>query len=116
MSMDHINTMRKYVVSTAVHDPQWNNTTVIDRDPIAAITALKNQPGGDIVQYGFGHLAHELMEHGLLDELRLWIHPFFVGHGGPQDLIYRHSSMTRLELADSTPLSSGIVILSYRRA
>ena len=113
---DHINSMRKYVVSSAVHNPHWENTTVIDGDPIAAIEALKHQPGRDIVQYGFGHLAHELMEHGLLDELRLWIHPFFVGRGGPEDLIYRDTSLTKLELVDSTPLSSGIVILTYRRA
>ena len=53
------------------------------------IRRLKAQPGGDIVQYGFGRLSHALMEHGLLDELRLWVHPLFVGTGGPDDLIYR---------------------------
>jgi dihydrofolate reductase len=113
---DHINKMRKYVVSSVVSDPQWANTTVIDDDPVAAIAALKEQPGGDIVQYGVGHLAHQLIEHGLLDELRLWVHPFFVGRGGPQDLIYRDTSFAKFDLADSMPLKSGIVILTYRRA
>jgi dihydrofolate reductase len=61
---DHINAMTKYVVSTTLRDPQWENTTVIDSDPIDTIHRLKEQPGADIVQYGFGRLADELMEHG----------------------------------------------------
>jgi dihydrofolate reductase len=113
---DHINAMRKYVVSSVVRDPQWNNTTVIGEDPVAAIAALKEEPGGDIVHYGFGHLAYQLMENGLLDELRLWLHPFFVGRGGPEDLMYRESSLARFDLVESTPLKSGLVVLNYRRA
>jgi hypothetical protein len=50
----------------------------------------------------------------LLDELRLWVHPFFVGKGGPSDLLYRATKATMFELAETTALSSGIVILSYR--
>jgi dihydrofolate reductase len=74
---DRINAMAKYVVSSTLTDPEWNNTTVISRDPIDAIRRLKEQPGLDIVQYGFGQLSYALLEHGLLDELRLWIHPLF---------------------------------------
>ena len=113
---DHINTMRKYVVSSTLRDPAWTNTEVIDGDPVAAIADLKRQPGADIVQYGFGRLSRTLMEHGLLDELRLWIHPLFVGKGGPEDLIYGDVPLTAFELVDTTPLSSGIVILSYATA
>jgi dihydrofolate reductase len=110
---DHINTMRKYVVSSTLRDPEWANTTVIDGDPVEEIGRLKEQPGKDMVQYGFGQLSHALMEHGLLDELRLWVHPFFVGSGGPEALIYRDAPFARFELRDTSTLKSGIVILSY---
>jgi dihydrofolate reductase len=110
---DRINSVRKYVVSSTLRDPEWNNTTVIDGDPIEAVRKLKDEPGDNIVQYGFGQLSHALMEHGLLDELRLWVHPFFVGAGGPDALIYRDAPVARFELRDTTPLKSGIVILSY---
>lgn len=111
---DRMNALPKYVVSTTLTDPQWNNTIVVDRDPIQAIRDLKDQPGADIVQYGFGPLAHELMTAGLLDELHLWVHPFFVGTGTSDDLLYRAGSSGTFELAGSTTLSSGIVVLTYR--
>jgi dihydrofolate reductase len=113
---DQINSMRKYVVSSTLRDPEWNNTTVIDEDPVEAIGRLKEQPGKDMVQYGFGALSHALVEHGLLDELRLWVHPLLVGKGGPADLLYRDNRLTMFELLDAIPLKSGIVILSYRAA
>jgi dihydrofolate reductase len=108
-----MNALPKYVVATTLTDPQWHNTTVIDHDPIDAIRNLKQQPGADIVQYGFGPLSHALMAAGLLDELRLWLHPFFVGTGTASDLLYRAGSTGSFELADSTSLDSGIVILTY---
>jgi dihydrofolate reductase len=111
---DRINSMRKYVVSKTLRSPEWQNTTVIEGDPVAEIRRLKQEAGGDIVQYGFGQLSFALMENGLLDELRLWVHPFFVGRGGPEDLLYRATTPTTFELADATTLTSGIVILSYR--
>ena len=89
---DRMNALPKYVVSTTLTDPKWQNTTVIDHNPIDAIRDLKQQPGADIVQYGFGRLWHELMAAGLLDELRLWMHPFFVGTGTADDLLYRPGS------------------------
>jgi dihydrofolate reductase len=111
---DRINAMAKYVVSSTPPRPEWNNTTVIDGDVVAEIGRLKDQPGADIVQYGFGRLSYTLMEHGLLDELRLWVHPFFVGRGGPADLLFRAGPPASFDLAGSTALKSGIVILSYR--
>jgi dihydrofolate reductase len=110
---DQINSMRKYVVSSTLLDPEWNNTTVIGGDPIEEIRQLKAEPGKDIVQYGFGVLSHALMQHGLLDELRLWIHPLFVGSGGADALIYRDGPTAKFELRDTTTLKSGIVVLSY---
>ena len=111
---DGMNSLPKYVATTTLKNPQWNNTTVIDHDTIDTISALKQQPGADIVQYGFGALSHALMAAGLLDELRLWVHPFFVGTGSANDLLYRAGSSGRFEFADSTTLDSGIVILTYR--
>ncbi|HEX5620634.1 MAG TPA: dihydrofolate reductase family protein [Solirubrobacteraceae bacterium] len=113
---DHINAMPKYVVSSTLRDPEWTNTTVIADDPIGAIRELKEQPGKDIVQYGFGPLSHALVEHDLLDELRLWFHPLLVGKGGPDHLLYRDNRLTTFELVDTTSLANGIVILSYRVA
>ena len=66
------------------------------------------------MQYGFGQLAHALMAAGLLDELRLWVHPFFLGTGTTSDLLYQAGSSGSFELTDSTTLKSGAVILSYR--
>lgn len=113
---DRINSMSKYVVSSTLQNPEWNNTSVIGGDPIAEISRLKQEPGMDIVQYGFGRLSYALMDHGLLDELRLWVHPLFFGSGGPQALLYRDGPTTRLSFVDAKPLKNGDVILTYRPA
>ena len=111
---DRINAMAKYVVSSTLTDPEWTNTTVISADAIAAIRRLKEQPGQDIVQYGFGQLSYALLEHGLLDELRLWVHPLFLGQATADSLLFRPAVTTQLELTGAQPLNTGIVILTYR--
>jgi dihydrofolate reductase len=111
---DRINTMTKYVVSTTLRDPEWDNTTVISDDVVGEISRLKNQPGQDIVQYGFGPVTFALLENGLLDELRLWVHPLFVGDASPADLMFRPTVPTQMELVETLPLNTGIVILTYR--
>ena len=109
---DRMNALPKYVVSSTLSDPDWNNTTIINNDPIGALRTLKQQPGADIVQYGFGPLSRALLAEGLLDELRLWVHPFLLGTGTPEDLLYRPGSSGVFTLVDSTTLPSGIVILT----
>jgi dihydrofolate reductase len=111
---DHINTMPKHVVSTTLRDPAWENTRVIDRDVTERITALKEEPGKDIVQYGFGPVSRLMLENGLLDELRLWVHPLIFGRGTPEDLLFGAVPATGFELTDATTLTDGVVILSYR--
>ena len=111
---DRINSMAKYVVSSTLTDPEWTNTTVIGTDPVGAIRRLKEQPGQDIVQYGFGQLSYALLEHGLLDELRLWVHPLFVGRAKTDDLMFRPTATAQMELTDSLALNTGIVVLTYR--
>ena len=113
---DRMNALPKYVVSTTLTDPMWHNTNVISKDPIETIRGLKQQDGDTIVQYGFGRLSRTLLEAGLLDELRLWVHPFLLGTGSANDLLYRAGTAGVFELVDATKLASGIVILSYRRA
>jgi dihydrofolate reductase len=111
---DHFNTMRKVVVSTTLKDPDWNNTEVIAGDVAAEITRLKQAPGKDIVQYGYGVVTRLMLEHGLLDELRLWVHPLIVGAGSLGDLLFGALPAVFFDLVDTTTLNSGIVILNYR--
>jgi dihydrofolate reductase len=113
---DRINAMQKLVVSTTLTDPTWNNTTVLDRDPIATIREIKDRPGGDIVQYGFGPVSHALVAEGLLDELRLWVHPFLLGTGTSDDLLHHSGTSARFELAGTQALGSGVVVLTYHVA
>jgi dihydrofolate reductase len=110
---DQINEMPKYVVSTTLDFPKWNNTHVIDGDVVEQISRLKQKPGKNIIQYGFGTVSRLLLEHGLLDELRLWMHPLILGHGRPGDLFFGEVPAVGFRLADTTALSDGTVILSY---
>jgi dihydrofolate reductase len=113
---DRMNTMPKYVVSTTLTDPEWANTTVISNDVAGRIRQLKDEDGKDIVQYGFGAVSTLLVEHGLLDELRLWIHPLFVGKGSPDDVLFPKGPPTQFELTDATILKNSMAILTYRLA
>ena len=110
---DRINTMRKVVVSTTLADPQWENTEVIARDVVGRVRALKDEDGGDIVQYGFGDVSRLLLEHGLFDQLQLWIHPQLVGPSDVSDLLSRPGSTATFDLVDSKVLSNGIILATY---
>jgi dihydrofolate reductase len=109
---DKINAMEKLVASTTLSDPEWSNTTVVAEDLVGEV-ARRKESGGDIVQYGFGAVTRLLLEAGMLDELRLWVHPLMVGAGGPADLLFRDGTSAQFELEDVTRLASGIVILTY---
>jgi dihydrofolate reductase len=105
--------MEKWVVSSTLSNPTWNNSEVIAGDVATEIARRKAEDGGDIVQYGFGPVTDLLMANGLLDELRLWVHPFMLGTGGAGDLLFRPERAGRFELADTTALASGNVVLTY---
>ncbi|TDE36824.1 dihydrofolate reductase family protein [Actinomadura sp. 6K520] len=111
---DKMKAVSKYVVSTTMDKADWENTTVIGGDVPAEIARLKDGPGGDILQYGFGRLSHTLMEHGLLDELRLWVHPFFFGKAGGDGLLFRAGTRAMFEVNETKTYASGVVLLSYR--
>ena len=78
---DKFNTMRKYVVSTTIDDPSWSNSTVIKGDVAEEVAGLKEQPGGDILVNGSVQLVRTLLEHELVDELRLMVFPVVLGAG-----------------------------------
>lgn len=111
---DRINAMQKLVVSTTLRDPTWNNTQVIGADAVEKIRALKKQPGKDIVQYGLGEVSFTLLEQGLMDEVRLWIHPIILGKQGPQVPHFLDCSPTQFDLVSSRALSNGIIIANYK--
>lgn len=112
--VDKMNGMPKYVASRTLTDLEWNNSHVIKGDVVTEVRSMKEGDGGDIVQFGFGEVAYALLRAGLLDRLRLWLHPFFVGRGGPADLLYRDAPVTAFDLENAVTLESGIVILNYR--
>jgi len=76
---DRLNSKPKYVVSSTLHDPAWSNTTVLKGEVVSEISALKRQLSGDIVVAGSFQLVHTLLEHDLVDELRLMIYPVVLG-------------------------------------
>ena len=108
-----MNQLPKWVASTTLTAAEWNNTTVIEGDLAARVAELKKQPGTDIHSYGFGPVARTLLRHGLLDELRIWLHPILSGTGSTSDLMFREMESVGLTLVGHRPLTSGIVILSY---
>ena len=108
---DRLNAIPKYVFSSTIEQPTWQNATVVRGDVVTEARKLKEQDGRDLVIYGHGLLGHTLLEAGLLDELHLGVHPVRVGHG---QLFFREGAQTRLELTAATQLRSGVAVLSYR--
>jgi len=109
---DKMNSMPKHVASRTLKDPTWN-ATVIEGDLAEAVDTLKRAPGEDILQYGYGPVTRTVIDHGLLDELRLWLHPILVGRGEVEDLLLGPRATATLKLADLKRYDSGLLILSY---
>ena len=110
-----MNSMKKYVVSTILEDPLgWQNSTLIGDNVADEIANLKQGEGGDIVVSGSGALVRSLLQYGLLDELKLMIHPVVVGGG--KRLFGEGGERKELELVDSKTFATGVVYLTYRRA
>jgi dihydrofolate reductase len=111
---DRMNAMPKIVVSTTLTDPEWNNTTVLAGDVVAGIRALKEQEGGPILVAGSAALVHTLLEHDLVDELRLQTFPVSIGDG----LRVFPAARTRLawRLTDSFLFPTGVRADTFVRA
>ncbi|PWW20903.1 dihydrofolate reductase [Geodermatophilus normandii] len=108
---DHLNRVHKYVVSTTLTDPQWENSTVLSGDPVSEVAALEEQPGQDIVLTGSISLAHTLITAGLVDEYRLFVYPAVQGRG--RRLFPDGYEVPRLRLTGSRAFVSGITLQRY---
>jgi dihydrofolate reductase len=109
---DKFNSMPKYVVSATLANPEWNNTTVLTGSPVAAVAGLKQQLAGNIVVHGSARLAQTLLEHDLVDELRLMLFPVLLGAG--KGLFGELADKKRWRLASSRTVGEGVVILIYQ--
>jgi dihydrofolate reductase len=109
----HMNGVRKYVVSTTLEEPlAWDNSTLIKENVAEEIAKLKEGEGGDIAVSGSAELVRSLLRDGLIDELRLMVHPVVVGNG--KRLFGEGDDQIALELVDSKTFSTGVVYLTYR--
>jgi len=111
---EKFNTMPKYVVSSTLEDPEWSNTTVLHGDVVEAVTNLKDQYERDIVVHGSPQLAQTLIEHDLVDELRLMVYPVIVGAG--KRLFADTTRKQNLRLVETKTFDDGIHVLIYRPA
>jgi dihydrofolate reductase len=110
---DKFNSMPKYVVSSTLKHPEWNNSTVLDGDLAAGVAALKEQYDGDIVVHGSAQLVQGLIEEDLVDEIRLMVFPVVLGSG--KRLFGETSDTRRLRLVDTKSVGDGVLILTYGR-
>jgi len=111
---DSMNSMPKYVVSTTLRDADasWSNSTVIRGDVVGEVTALKERLSGDLLVAGSATLVQTLLEHRLVDELRLMVFPIVLGKG--RRLFGQLSEPATLALDNVKTVGEGIVILTYR--
>jgi dihydrofolate reductase len=108
---DKFNTMPKYVVSSTLQKPEWNNSTVLEGDVAEEISKLRQKQDGDIVVHGSAQLVQALIEHDLVDELRLMVFPVVLGSG--KRLFGATSDKKRLRLTSSKTVGDGVTILVY---
>jgi dihydrofolate reductase len=113
--VDYINSVPKYVVSGTLEEPlAWNNSTPIKGNVAEEIIELKRRPGKDITVLGSGELVRSLLRDGLLDELRLMVHPLVMGSG--KRLFEDGADRKTLELVNSRTFATGVVYVTYRPA
>jgi dihydrofolate reductase len=108
---DRLNSLPKYVVSTTLEDPKWTNVTVLKGNVVDEVTRLKQELDGDIVVYASYQLGRTLIEHALVDELRLFVFPVVVGAG--ERLFGATSGMKPFRLAGVKTVGDGLTFLTY---
>jgi dihydrofolate reductase len=111
---DRFNTMPKYVVSSTLEQADWNNSTVLKGDVAKEVAELRQRVDGDIVVHGSARLVQALVEHDLVDELRLMVFPVVLGAG--KRLFADTSDKKPLRLTGSRTVGDGITILTYAPA
>lgn len=105
---DKFNTMKKYVVSSTIGEPEWNNTEVVE---VGDVERLREQDGGDILVNGSVQLVKTLLENDLVDELRLMVFPVVLGSG--KSIFGETSDKKALKLAESRTVGDGVSIQIY---
>ena len=108
---DRVNSMRKFVVSRTLQEPLSWNATLLEGDMPDSVAALKERTSGNLLSYGCGEFAHQLVMEGLVDELRFWVNPYVWGSG---ERPFNGRPPIPLELVGTTAFDSGVVLLSYR--
>ena len=109
---DRLNSLPKYVVSSTLTDPDWDNTRVLAGDVITEVSKLKQELNGDIVVPASYQLGRTLLRHDLIDELRLVVFPVVLGAG--ERLFDRTTARIPLRLVDSRTIGHGVVLLTYQ--
>jgi dihydrofolate reductase len=109
---DRLNNMPKYVVSATLEHPHWEETQVLKGDVVNTVSTLKHTVNGEIVVYASGRLVPTLIEHDLVDELRLMTFPFVVGAG--ERLYGATSSVKPMNLVDTHTVGDGLALLTYQ--
>ena len=108
---DKFNGMPKYVISSTLEQPEWNNTTVLGGDLVDEVSKLRESVSGDVVVHGSARLVQGLLEHDLVDELRLMVYPVVLGSG--KRLFGKTTDKKRVRLTDTQLVGDGIVIHTY---
>ena len=108
---DRLNSLPKYVVSTTLEDPAWSNSSVLKGDAVNEVSKLKQELKGEIVVPASFQLLHTLLEHDLVDELRLMIMPVVLGAG--ERLFGETSHMRAMRLVDTKTIDDGVAVLTY---
>jgi dihydrofolate reductase len=109
---DRLNSLPKYVVSSTLQEPKWSNSTVLKGEVVNEISKLRQELDGDIVVYASTQLVHTLMEHDLVDELRLTMYPVVLGAG--ERLFGETSDKKPVRLIDTRTVGDGLAFLTYQ--
>jgi dihydrofolate reductase len=110
---DRLNSLPKYVVSSTLKDPDWNNTTVLKGEAVEEVSKLKQAIAGEIVIPASGQLVHTLFEHDLVDELRLMVYPVVLGAG--ERLFGETTDKKSMRLLDARTVAGDLAYLTYER-
>jgi len=110
---DRLNSLPKYVVSSTLDQPKWANSTVLKGDVVTEVSKLRQELDGDIVVYGSTRLVHTLMEHDLVDELRLTVYPVVLGSG--ERLFGETSDKIPMRLISTQTVGDSLALLTYER-
>lgn len=108
---NRLNRLPKYIVSATLGDPEWSNSTVVRGDAVSQVSALKQQLGGEILVYASFRLVHTLIEHDLVDELRLIVYPVVLGAG--ERLFGETSDKKEMRLLGSRTVGDDLALLTY---